>query len=115
MPHSEAMRFNSGKPKLSYVMTARYAVEGLADVMEKGAEKYAPDNWKLGLSDRNCIDSMLRHITKYLDGEGIDPETGCHHLDHALANALFLAHHHNGKKEDELKRKKDQEVSSGSV
>lgn len=99
MAEYEAERYNEGKPQLSYVLSARYAIEGIAEVMEQGAKKYDRDNWKKGLSAENCIDSLLRHLTKYMDGEELDPETGCPHLDHVATNAMFLAHHHNGKKE----------------
>jgi hypothetical protein len=39
------------------------------------------------------MDCLLRHLFKwwYL-GEDIDPDSGEHHLDHVLANALFLRH-----------------------
>lgn len=97
----KALRFNEGKPQLSYVLSARYAVEGIAKVMEYGATKYDRDNWKAGLSAENCIDSLLRHLTKYLDGEEYDDESLCHHLDHVATNALFLAHHHNKRKPED--------------
>ena len=96
----KALRYNSGKPQLSIITEANYALAGLAEVLEYGANKYARGNWLKGLTDVNCIDSLLRHLVKYQSGELIDPESGCHHLDHVLANALFLAHHHNGKNTD---------------
>lgn len=94
----QADRYNSGKPQLSYPLSARFALEGVAQVMEFGAKKYARDNWKKGLPLEATLDSLLRHLTKLLDGETIDEESGCHHLDLLATNALFAAYHHNGRK-----------------
>lgn len=95
---NKALRYNAGKYEVSMVLDARYALEGAAEVLSFGAQKYSRGNWLSGLSDTNCIDSMLRHLIKYQSGEMLDEESGLHHLDHVLCNALFLAHHHNGKK-----------------
>lgn len=111
-----ALRYNEGKSPLSMITEARYALEGCASVLDFGAKKYARGNWLNGLDDTNCIDSLLRHLVKYQSGETIDPESGCHHLDHVLCNALFLAHHHNGRKPNEIPypHKGDQNATSNS-
>lgn len=95
---TKADRYNTGKPELSYPLSARFALEGVADVMAFGAKKYSRDNWKKGLPLEATLDSLLRHLTKLLDGETIDEESGCHHLDLLATNALFAAYHHNGRK-----------------
>lgn len=95
---TKADRYNEGKPQLSYPLSARFALEGVAEVMTFGAKKYDRDNWKKGLPLEATLDSLLRHLTKLLDGETIDEESGCHHLDLLATNALFAAYHHNGKK-----------------
>ena len=68
---------------------------GLGRIMTFGAQKYAPDNWKLG-SDTESINrlkgAMLRHITAYLSGEKTDPETGESHLYHAAFGLQALAY-----------------------
>lgn len=101
----QGYRANSGKPKLSMVLEARKALEGAAMVLMFGEQKYARSDWKKGLDLNECMDSLMRHATKYMDGEYLDlnPETGLAdegysglpHLDHLLVNALFLAHHTN--------------------
>ena len=98
MSEEQAMRFNTGKPQLSYVISARYAIEGAAAVMEAGAHKYARDNWKKGMDAEAIIDCMVRHLSKFLDGEELDDETGLPHVDHVLCNAIFLSYHHNKRK-----------------
>jgi hypothetical protein len=57
-------------------------------VLEFGAKKYAPDNWK-HVEGPRYDDAMLRHIQAYLGGEMNDPETGLHHLAHATCCILF--------------------------
>jgi hypothetical protein len=57
-------------------------------VLEFGARKYAPDNWK-HVEGHRYDDAMLRHIQAYLGGEMNDPETGLHHLAHATCCILF--------------------------
>lgn len=99
-PVEESMRFNEGKPQLSMVLSAKPALEGAARVMMFGAEKYERDNWKLGLEPTTILDSMLRHITKYLDGEYIDDESGLPHIDHITCNALFLGYHTDRETQD---------------
>ena len=94
----KAMRFNDGKPQISLVLSAGYALEGAAKVLEFGAEKYDRDNWKSGMDKEALVDSLSRHILKVLEGENVDPESNCPHVDHILCNALFLAYHHNGRK-----------------
>lgn len=97
----QAMRFNQGKPELSYILSTPEALRGLSKVFTAGAKKYSRDNWKLGLPTNQLVDSALRHLVAYLEGEDLDlnPETntsddnysGLPHVDHALWNLLILA------------------------
>jgi len=57
-------------------------------VLEFGAKKYAPDNWK-HVEGSRYDDALLRHIQAYMGGELNDPETGLHHLAHATCCILF--------------------------
>ena len=80
-------------------------------VLEFGAEKYAPNNWRLGgknLSATNIFSSFLRHCESYLSGVTLDLPTdlveahldrswyigngfsGLPHLGHIGCNILFM-------------------------
>jgi hypothetical protein len=84
-------RANSGKVSLSLVPL--HLLGGVARVFMGGVLKYAAWNWAKGMAWSTSMDCLLRHLFKwwYL-GEDIDPDSGEHHLDHVLANALFLRH-----------------------
>jgi hypothetical protein len=102
-PSNTALRFNAGKPQLSYPLSTGVALEGVARVMEFGAKKYDRDNWKKGLSPTSILDSMARHISAYLDGQYIDPDSGLPHIDHIACNALFLGYHTDRETQDGMK------------
>ena len=97
MSEEKAMRFNTGKPELSYLLDAPIAIKGLCEVFAMGAEKYERDNWQKGLDKNQIIDSLLRHLTAFKNGELIDDESGKNHTFHVLWNALVLAEQHSGK------------------
>jgi hypothetical protein len=87
----QAERYNDDKPKLSMVLEMPNAVEGVARVLEYGARKYARNNYKKGMPWTEVADSLLRHLTAFLEGGDDDPESGLPHVDHLLCNAMFLA------------------------
>lgn len=68
----------------------------VADVLDKGATRYAPDNWKkVDDAEGRYFDAAMRHlIDGYAAGEYIDdPEKGGDgksHLAHAVCCLLFL-------------------------
>ena len=45
------------------------AILRLARHYEAGAEKYEERNWEKGIPMHSFLDSALRHILKYLDGQ----------------------------------------------
>lgn len=96
------LRYNAGKPVLHLV--SRAALIGTARVLEWGARKYAAHNWRKGMDWTTPVDSMLRHLFAWLEGEDRDicPEhagarpddctkcSGLPHVDHIACNAMFL-------------------------
>tara|TARA_R110002167_G_scaffold7563_2_gene35880 strand:+ start:14825 stop:15319 length:495 start_codon:yes stop_codon:yes gene_type:complete len=92
-PDKEADRHNDGKPEMSYILQGPKGLAGLAQVLEFGSRKYDRGNWLKGFPDTSLIDSMMRHLTAYISGEVLDPESGLPHIDHIHANAKFLAEH----------------------
>jgi len=66
-------------------------IEGLVKVLTYGAKKYSRDNWKKVSNERNFA-ALMRHLSKWQDGEEFDPESGLHHLDHALCDLMFIRH-----------------------
>lgn len=89
--NQRGLRYNEGKLKLSMLLDAPHAVEGVVNVMEYGCRKYTRNNWKKGLNHTEIIDSLLRHTSAYLKGEDADQESGLLHVDHIATNAVFLA------------------------
>lgn len=67
------------------------ALRSVIAVLEFGATKYAPDNWKtVPDARRRYFDASIRHITAWWGGEKSDDESGEHHLAHAICCLLFL-------------------------
>lgn len=88
MEKNLGLRYNKGKTKFSLIPAHWTRV--LAQILTKGAEKYAPRNWEKGLVHSEVLDSLHRHLDAFLSGERYDPETKCHHLGHVAWNALAL-------------------------
>lgn len=78
----------AAKPKLSLVPGA--LKRACARALMYGAKKYAPHNWRRGMSFSECLDALERHAELLNDGEMIDEESGLHHFDHIAANLAFL-------------------------
>ena len=96
----KAIRYNQKKPQLSYLLDAPHSMEGMVRVLEFGAEKYSRGNWKSGFPYSTVIDSMMRHLMKFQNGEDLDlndkgkadkDHSGLPHVDHIMCNAMFLS------------------------
>ena len=80
--------------KLEYGLLPPFALEETVKVLTFGAQKYERGNWqKVPDSKRRYFDAMERHIWAWKKGEQIDPESGIHHLAHAMCCLMFLYEH----------------------
>jgi len=80
--------------KLEYGLIPPLALKATVDVLTFGAKKYARDNWKhVNDSKRRYFDALQRHLWAWKEGEDIDPESGKHHLAHAMCCLMFLYEH----------------------
>jgi hypothetical protein len=84
----DALRKDDGK--LPWDLLPYDAVEEIVRVLDFGAKKYSPRGWEAGMSWSRCYAPTIRHLTKWWQGQDIDPETGISHLAHAACNILFL-------------------------
>ena len=83
------MKFDQGK--LRYDLLPVEPIEEIVRVLTFGAEKYAPNSWQ-GVPDgeNRYYAAAWRHILAWRKGERDDPESGIHHLGHAMCNLVFL-------------------------
>ena len=94
----QGMKFDSGK--LLYSLIPPETSKALAEVLSFGAQKYPPDNWMLVENGKQrYLDALYRHLQAYRFGEAVDPESGLHHLAHALSNVAFLHYLETTKKD----------------
>lgn len=83
------MKHDQSKPRYSLIPAG--ALEAIVGVLEYGATKYAPDNWKHVENARErYYNASMRHIQSWWTGEQNDPETGLPHLAHAVCSLMFL-------------------------
>ena len=66
------------------------ALESIAEVMTFGAKKYGDHNWRNGLDWTRLVGSSMRHLSSWVGGEELDPESGLSHIAHLGANVLML-------------------------
>ena len=79
------------------------SLEAVAKVLTFGAKKYADNNnWqKVDGAESRYAGALLRHLSKYFQGEKFDAESGLSHLSHAATNTLFLVWFEENKRKDE--------------
>lgn len=77
--------------KLRWHLLPFGAVREVVRVLDRGATKYAEENWRsVPEARKRYFSALLRHITAWWDGERNDPEWELHHLAHAACCVLFL-------------------------
>lgn len=82
-----------GKPRYSLIPVA--ALRRWADLMARGAEKYGERNWELGMPTSRYLDSGMRHLFSYLEGDRTED-----HLAAVLFNVGAMIHFENTEWDD---------------
>lgn len=86
-----------GTKEARYDLIPVPALDYLARLYGKGAQKYAEHNWRLGYNYSLSYAAAQRHMNAFWAGEDIDPETGVPHpinaAFHMFALATFLTEH----------------------
>ena len=82
-------KFDGGKLRMSLLPIS--ALNEILSVLEFGAKKYAPDNWrKVDNLRERYFNAAHRHLSAWWSGERNDPESGFHHLAHCACCIIFL-------------------------
>lgn len=82
-------KHDSNKPR--YSLLPENTVHNVIQVLEYGAVKYEPDNWKYVPDARTrYYDAAMRHIDDWWNGSEVDEESSLPHLAHAICCLLFL-------------------------
>lgn len=78
-------RRDSNKGKGRFDLLPPHAMERLALVYERGAEKYGEENYLLGMPEKRFIESAMRHINEYQKGRRDED-----HLIQAVWNLMAI-------------------------
>jgi hypothetical protein len=85
------MKYDEGKPNIALIPPE--ALLDIAKVFTFGAKKYGANNWRIDgahTSWSRTYGSIQRHLTSWLAGEDVDPESGESHLTHAATQIMIL-------------------------
>lgn len=86
---TDGRKDDAGKPRFDLIPPEFDLA--VARVLEYGARKYAPDNWRK-VSDWKAryTAALMRHVCAWRAGEELDKESGLPHLAHAACCVAFL-------------------------
>lgn len=77
-------RFGMAKPPIGLIPGV--ALVHMADGFRDGCEKYGPANWRDKAVPTSIYTSAcMRHLLAWIDGEETAPDSGVHHLGHAMS------------------------------
>lgn len=85
--------FKADKGKSAIDLIPPIVLLELGELYAKGASKYNPRNWELGMDYGRVYSAMMRHALKFWAGEEFDPVDGQHHLTSVIWNAVALRHY----------------------
>ena len=82
------LKYDQNKLRMDLIPPETY--EALGRVLTYGAGKYSPNSWQ-GVASERYVGALLRHFVAYMkEPSGVDEESGLKHIEHVLANAMFL-------------------------
>ena len=85
----EGRKSDTGKRRFS--LFPLEAVFAIVDVLEYGARKYAPGNWRhVSNAKQRYYDAAMRHLMAWGSDEKLDSESGHPHLAHAACCLVLL-------------------------
>jgi len=80
-----------GTKKVPYSCVSAAVMAELALAMLEGGRKYGRHNYRVsGIRASVYYDAALRHLTKWWEGEDIDPDSGLSHIIKAFASIMVL-------------------------
>lgn len=80
-----------GIKKVPFSAIPARVIAGIGLAMLEGALKYGRHNYRVvGVRTSVYYDAALRHLSAFWEGQDIDPESGLHHVDKALASLTVL-------------------------
>ena len=83
------IKHDKAKPRFDLIPP--HAERQVAAVLEYGARKYAPDNWrKVDDAQARYLAAARRHINAWMQNEPYDDESGLPHLAHAITSLMFI-------------------------
>lgn len=89
LPPNPKQAAGDRKPPLGLVPPS--AIVAMAEAMADGAAKYGAYNWRdLPVEVMTYLHANLRHVAAFLDGEECAPDSGRHHLAHAMASLAIV-------------------------
>jgi len=86
------IKYDNNKP--AYELLDSYAINEMVKVLTYGADKYYRFNWSKCKSMTRYFGATCRHLFAWLSGEDLDPESGFHHLSHAMCCLMFMMGQH---------------------
>lgn len=84
----EGTKFDDNKPTFDLLDVD--FLEGIAAVLQFGAQKYDAHNWRKGIKYSRVFSALMRHMWAFWRGERLDMETQLPHLHHAACCLMFL-------------------------
>ena len=77
-----------GELKGAYELISPFFMRRLALWLERGASKYSPRNWEMGMPMGRTFQSLIRHTFQYIAGHRDED-----HLGAIACNIMFIIHY----------------------